>query len=229
MKKLLLFGAFLLGCFSGQAQDTGSADALNDINAIKRDTSFIYAESTMKDALEAQSGAQAILELKLYDWLRSNYPNENAEALVNNSKEKWFPLLTKRGKYNRIFVYVKKRDVVPIAEEPEPVEEEFVPILEEVLVPELTSDEESMAAIVRFDDIEPYVKGLKNDGRIRAYGKYASLPEDDPCYMFVYDKEGSVVAVLRQSEDGQHFNLRSLKEDNVRNYKNCGAIWLQFK
>lgn len=229
MKKIVLLWACLLASVSGQAQTTEHADSLNDINAIKRDTTFIYAESTMKDAVEAQSGAQAILELKLYDWLRSKHPGENAEVLVNNSKDKWYPLLAKRGGYNRAFVYVSKRDVLPVVEVPEPVEvEEPVPVLEDVLVPELTPDEESMAAIVSFDEIEPYIKGLKSEGRLHAYGKYASMPEDDPCYMFVYDKEGSVVAVLRQMQDGQHFNLRTLKEDHVRNYKNCGAIWLQF-
>lgn len=230
MKKIVLLWACLLASVSGQAQTTEQAVSLNDINAIKRDTTFIYAESTMKDAVEAQSGAQAILELKLYDWLRSNHPGENAEMLVNNSKDKWYPLLSKRGKYNRVFIYVSKRDVLPVVEIPEPpVEvEEPVPVLEDVLDPELTPDEESMAAIFKFDEIEPYIKGLKSEGRLHAYGKYASMPEDDPCYMFVYDKEGSVIAVLRQMQNGQHFNLRTLKEDHVRNYKNCGAIWLQF-
>jgi len=232
MKKIVLLWACTLTSVMVQAQEAEHVDSLNDINAIKRDTSFIYAESTMRDALEAQSGAQAILELKLYDWLRSSHPDENAEVLVTNSKDKWFPLLTKRGRYNRVFVYVSKRDVLPVVEIPAPVETEEpvqpVPVLDEVLVPELTSDEESMAAIFNFDDIEPYIKGLKNEGRLHAYGKYASLPEDDPCYMFVYDKEGSIVAVLRQLEGGKHYNLRTLKEDNVRNYKNCGAIWLQF-
>lgn len=232
MKKIVLLWACTLASVMVQAQEVEYVDSLNDINAIKRDTSFIYAESTMRDALEAQSGAQAILELKLYDWLRSSHPDENAEVLVTNSKDKWFPLLTKRGRYNRVFVYVSKRDVLPVVEIPSPVETEEpvqpVPVLDEVLVPELTSDEESMAAIFNFDDIEPYIKGLKNEGRLHAYGKYASLPEDDPCYMFVYDKEGSIVAVLRQLEGGKHYNLRTLKEDNVRNYKNCGAIWLQF-
>lgn len=230
MKKIVLLWACLLASVSSLAQTTEQAVSLNDINAIKRDTTFIYAESTMKDAVEAQSGAQAILELKLYDWLRNKNPGENAEMLVNNSKDKWYPLLSKRGKYNRVFVYVSKRDVLPVVEIPEPpVEvEEPVPVLEDVLDPELTPDEESMAAIFKFDEIEPYIKGLKSEGRLHAYGKYASMPEDEPCYMFVYDKEGSVVAVLRQMQNGQHFNLRTLKEDHVRNYKNCGAIWLQF-
>ena len=229
MKKIVLLWACLLAFVSGQAQATEHADSLNDINAIKRDTTFIYAESTMKDAVEAMSGAHAILELKIYDWLRNKHPGENAEVLVSDSKKEWSDILSRRGMYNRAFVYVSKRDVLPMVEVPEPVEvEDTVPVLEEVLVPELTPDEETMAAIFKFDEIEPFIKGLKSDGRLHAYGKYASLPEDDPCYMFVYDKEGSVVAVLRQLEGGKHYNLRTLKDDNIRNYKNCGAIWLQF-
>lgn len=223
IKKKLLLWASLISSLSVQAQGIERIDTLDDINAIKRDTSFIYAESTMKDVLEAQTGAQALLQLKIIEWLRFNHPELDSESLVTNSKEKWFSLLTKRGAYNRLFVYVNKRDIVPIKEEPEPVFEE------EQILP-LTPEEETMAvSIVRFENIEPYVKGLKADGQLKAYGKYASLPQDDSCYMFVYNREGNIEAVLRQTEDGKHFNLRTMKEDNVHNYKNCGAIWLQFK
>ena len=234
MKKILFIWASLLVSLSGQTQNIERVDSLNDINAIKRDTSFIYAESTMRDAVEAQSGAHAILELKLYDWLRSKHPGEDVELLVSNSKKNWFDLLSRRGKYSRVFVYVSKRDVLPVVE-PDIVEvdtvevEESVPVLEDVLVPDLTPEEEEMVTIDSFSRIEPYVNGLKEKGRLRAYGKYASLPEDDPCYIFVYDRDGGVVAVLRQAENGQHFNMRSQKEDNVRNYKDCGAIWFQLK
>ena len=86
-----------------------------------------------------------------------------------------------------------------------------------------------MSAIDSFGRIEPYVNRLKEEGRLRAYGKYASLPENEPCYIFVYDRDGNIVAVLRQSENGLHYNLRSQNDDNVKNYKNCGAIWLQLK
>lgn len=223
IKKKLLLWASLISSLSVQAQGIERIDTLDDINAIKRDTSFIYAESTMKDVLEAHTGAQALLQLKIIEWLRFNHPELDSESLVTNSKEKWFSLLTKRGAYNRLFVYVNKRDIVPIKEEPEPVFEE------EQILP-LTPEEETMAvSIVRFENIEPYVKNLKADGQLKAYGKYASLPQDDSCYMFVYNREGNIEAVLRQTEDGKHFNLRTMKEDNVHNYKNCGAIWLQFK
>lgn len=223
IKKKLLLWASLMSSLSVQAQGIERIDTLDDINAIKRDTSFIYAESTMKDVLEAQTGAQALLQLKICEWLRFNHPELDSESLVSNSKEKWFSLLTKRGVYNRIFVYVNKYDILPIKEEPEAV-------LEDVLIPQLTPEEETMSvSIVRFENIEPYVKNLKADGQLKAYGKYTSLPQDESCYMFVYNREGNIEAVLRQTEDGKHFNLRTLKEDNVHNYKNCGAIWLQFK
>lgn len=234
MKKMFLLWTCLLACVSGQAQGIDGVDPLNDINAIKRDTSYIYAESTMKDAIEAQSGARAVLELKLYDWLRNKHPQLNADSLVNLSKGNWLDLVTRRGQYNRVFVYVDKRLFVPVVEpepeeEPDSVVDDPVSIMEDFLKLELTEDEETMAGIYRFSNIEPYIKGLKESERLKAYGKYASLPEDDSCYLFVYNRDGDVVAVLRQTEDGNHFNLREKKDDNVRNYKNCGAIWFQLK
>ena len=222
MKKIVLLLTYLFASVPGQAQGAESVDSLNDINVIKRDTSYIYAEATMKDAIEAQSSARGILELKLYEWLRNKYPGLNADSLVNLSKESWHDLVTRRGKYKRVFVFVSKDRVLPVVEEPESVKEELS-------VPELTADEERMADIYDFTSIEPYINGLKYGGRLKAYGKYASLPEETPCYLFVCNGDGEVVAVLRQAEDGSYFNLREKKDDNVRNYKNCGAIWFQLK
>ena len=54
------------------------------------------------------------------------------------------------------------------------------------------------------------------------------MPANQDCYVFVYDKAGSVVAVLRK-ENGTQLNLKTLGEDDIKKYKNCGAIWLQIK
>lgn len=230
MKRFMLFIGCWLACSVSFAQGSDTDDSAGNINAIKRDPKYIYAEYTMRDPVEAQSGARAVLEQKVTDWIRSNYPEENLESCMEKVRDNWVDLYSKRGNYSRVLVYVKKGAIIPEAEqpeeEPEPVVEDVEDVLEPVL---LTQDEGNMVAIVFFVDIEPYVKDLKNEGRVRAYGKYASLPKDEPCYLFVYDREGSVVAVLRQSEDGQYFNLRTMTDDNVRNYKNCGAIWLQLK
>ena len=85
-----------------------------------------------------------------------------------------------------------------------------------------------MKKVCKFYDVEPYVKDLKSKGKLNAYGKYATMPTDQDCHLFVYDKQGNISALLRKSGTKQ-YNLNSLKEDNVKNYKNCGAIWLQLK
>ena len=74
--------------------------------------------------------------------------------------------------------------------------------------------------------MEPYIKGLKSKGKLKEYGKYATMPKDEDCHIFVYDKQGNISALIRKSGSTQ-YNLNTLKEDNVKNYKNCGAIWFQ--
>jgi hypothetical protein len=231
MKKTILICTGLVTATFCLAQGVGSP---NDINAVKRDTSYIYGESTMKDVVEAQSGAKAILELKVSDWVRRNYPNEQLDTCLQKINGNYETLSSQRGNYYRVLLYVKKHDIVPepILNEDVALEnilDDFVPVVEEPEDSALLAIEGQMASILTFDEIEPFVVGLKKDGRIHAYGKYASLPVDAVCQLFVYDRDGIIVAVLRQKEDGTYLNLRTKERDNVRNYKNCGAIWLQLK
>ena len=58
MKKTFLLWVYLFISAPGQAQSINGVDSLNNINAIKRDTSFIYAEATMKDAIARMTARQ---------------------------------------------------------------------------------------------------------------------------------------------------------------------------
>ena len=108
------------------------------------------------------------------------------------------------------------------------VSEEAPEEVNETPVLELTSEEKQMRQVRSFYEVEPYIKSLKSKGKINAYGKYATMPDDEDCHLFVYDKQGNISALLRKSGITQ-YNLNTLKEDNVKNYKNCGAIWFQLK
>jgi len=246
MKRILIMLAVVIGTISANAQV--NTDVVQSINKIKRDTTFIYAEATMKDLNESFNGACAILEMKVGDWVRSQHPNEDIEVCVVKAKQHFFQLETRRGEFYRAFVYVHKGDVMPVADKREIAVFEVSPvtlsdqltstpsvIIEEksiaapqVLLIELTSEEKRMAGIKNFDEVEPYIKDLKNKGNLKRYGKYATIPESEDCYLFVYDKQGNIPALLRKSASIQ-YNLITLKEDNVKNYKNCGAIWFQLK
>ena len=99
---------------------------------------------------------------------------------------------------------------------------------EEKAIVQLTSEEIQMKQVKSFYEVEPYINGLKSKGKLNGYGKYATMPQGQDCHLFVYDKQGNISALLRKSGNIQ-YNLNTLKEDNVNNYKNCGAIWFQLK
>jgi hypothetical protein len=165
------------------------------------------------------------------------------------AKEHFMQLDTRRGELYRAFVYVRKSDIMPIADKSEVTVIEVAPVTkpkqveakpaiivteeaprveEKQQVLELTSEEKQMKQIRSFYDVEPYINGLKSKGKLNAYGKYATMPKNEDCHMFVYDKQGNISALLRKS-GAMQYNLNTLKEDNVKNYKNCGAIWFQLK
>ncbi len=236
----------LLFCLDIASLSAQNPDVAKNISEVKRDTSYIYAEATMKDLQESVLGAKAILEVKVGDWLRDQYPEEDMELCITKAKEHSFEIQTRRGEYHRAFVYVKKSDImtvsklsdvivlqVPTKEEralvtpAEIISEESVSAIEESKV-RLTSDEEQMKCISQFYDIEPYIKGLQSKGINVVYGKYATMPKGADCHLFVYNKQGDVAAVLRKDSNG-YINLNTLDKDNIDNYKNCGAIWLQLK
>ena len=247
--KRLLIGIILIisGLFVCMAQT--AADVSKTINKVKRDTMYIYAEATMKDLNEAYNGARAILEMKVGDWVREQHPSEKIELCIVKAKDHLLQLETRRGDFYRAFVYVRKTDILPIADRSEvtvfdvsPVVRENEPQASQAIIVtedppievkkgpelELTSEEKQMKQVRSFYEVEPYIKGLKSKGKLSAYGKYATMPDNEDCHMFVYDKQGNISALLRKRGDNQ-YNLNTLKEDNVKNYKNCGAIWFQLK
>ena len=246
MKKLL-FILFLTFSFISISNAQTVAEVNKSINKVKRDTMYIYAESTTKDLNEAYTNARAILEMQVGEWVQKQHPSEGIELCIVKAKEHFMQLDTRRGELYRAFVYVKKSDIMTVVDKSEVTVFEVAPsthqnqvevapaiiVTEEApekekTVIELTSEEKQMKQVRSFYEVEPYIKGLKSKGKINAYGKYATMPEDEDCHLFVYDKQGNISALIRKSGNTQ-YNLNTLKEDNVKNYKNCGAIWFQLK
>ena len=84
MKKTLIYLMLIIGWLSASAQT--ATDVAKDINKVKRDTMYIYAESTTKDLSEAYNNARAILEMKVGDWVRTQHPNEGIEVCIVKAK-----------------------------------------------------------------------------------------------------------------------------------------------
>ena len=251
MRKLFISLLAIMFCSVADAQSTA-----REINAIKRDTAYISAEDTNPSREEAIANAKVKLESMVSEWMRTVYPKGSIDACVARTKEHCSLIESIRGNMIRAFVYVKKSDLIPISPDngvivvkvgfkqdtinsPKNVTEQMPqtqkPIENKptaraiVRSITLTPDEEQMKLITDFYDIEPYVKSLRTSKRLEDFGKYATLPAEGKCHVLVYNKEGKVVSALRRNELGEYINLNTLKEDDVKNYKECGAIWLKIK
>ena len=93
---------------------------------------------------------------------------------------------------------------------------------------QLSPIEQEMLTVVRGEDIQTFVKRLKSEGKIAAFGKYSDMPYSIDCLIFVYNRDRAVVAHLRKT-GSEMLNLSTMQPDNITNYKGCGAIWFQLK
>ena len=79
-----------------------------------------------------------------------------------------------------------------------------------------------------FFELKQIMEPLKQKGEITDYGKYATATKPEDCYLVVYDPAGNIRAVLGKGEKTRK-NLKTGKEDSIKNYRGCGAIWFTIK
>lgn len=215
MRKYIVFITFWVVSLGCTAQDYVTND---QINALKRDTTLIYAEVTMEELKEAEINANTIFDMKVTEWVKQQYDMDLSDSELREIRHHRQEIQTMRYYLYRVFVYIYKDSIKVERPEPEIKEEKFM----------LNEEELEMVSFDSFYKIEPYIKLLKDKGKLLAYGKFKNMPTDNPCYLFIYNKEGDILAVLKNMID-KTINLRTLEQDIINNYKNCGAIWFQLK
>lgn len=215
MRKYILLVSVWFISLNISAQDI----AINrQINALKRDTTLIYAEATMEKLKDAETNANTIFNMKLSEWVKLQYDMDLSDVELREIRLHRKEIQMMRYYLYRVFVYIPKDSIKVEHPEPEIKEEKII----------LNEEELEMVTLDSFYKIEPYIKLLESKGKLKAYGKFKNLPNNDLCYLFIYNKEGEIVAVMKHTAD-KVVNLKTLEQDMVTNYKNCGAIWFQLK
>lgn len=79
-----------------------------------------------------------------------------------------------------------------------------------------------------FFELKQIMEPLKQKGDILDYGKYATAKSPEDCYLIVYDPAGNIKAILDKGDKVRQ-NLNTGKEDSIKNYRGCGAIWFTLK
>ena len=98
---------FLIGGSTVSAQSTSK-----EINNIKRNTSYIYAEATMENEADASEVAFELLMQQVQEYIGSKQKLSEADnVLIKDIKTHAESLSMMRGEMHRVFVYVKKSDI----------------------------------------------------------------------------------------------------------------------
>lgn len=77
-----------------------------------------------------------------------------------------------------------------------------------------------------FFELKDIIEPLKKSGDITDYGKFATAEKPEECYLIVYDPAGNIRALLGKGTETRK-NLKTGKDDNIANYRGCGAIWFK--
>ena len=149
------------------ADDTD--EAKKKINSIKKNSSYLYAEVTAATADEARSLAEEILYAEINEWAAGQKKLRNSPGLtVNNKQALWTTMSLPRGNMFRSFIYVKKSDILPVANSEviaNPAAAEAGRAAGSEAQPELVSTvapvvPEAVAELMRFADYKPMAERI---------------------------------------------------------------------
>lgn len=231
---LLVLSLMVAVCMFAQTNATQS------INEIKSHPDiYLYAESTSQTWEEALDNAKYLLGVEIETWVKT-LDSKPADGYIAEAQNNILSLKSMRGDRFRAFVYVRKSDIMPIANASQlvvvPISEKHKTTITEVSstqktnVPEYqpTEFEEEMMSIADARNIEPFIKRFKTEGKIASYGNYSTFPQNANCYIFVHSLELNIVAYLRK-EGKSITNVKTGKPDQLSNYEGCGVLWFHMK
>lgn len=147
MKQRILM--LLLGCIAVTGAVSQNSSITKQINDIKRDGRYFYAESTMETEEEAREAATLMLANYINDYINDkNLPPESKVTEHGLTKIEY--IKGKRGTNMRVFAYVNKADYVPFeSAEDAPLESKVEPIAapEPAVTPESVTTPEVAPAV----------------------------------------------------------------------------------
>lgn len=216
------------------------AQQKKEINAIKKSSDYIYGEATLESRQAAIDLAKDILHQNINQWVESQKKFAGANKVVTkNSNYSVEDVTLPRGSWYRAFMYVKKSDIIPV----DNVEVMDAPVrgasqetARESGVAEVPSAESmGLSEELLREFLKPantgqlavMLKEQKAKGTIQEYNKLSAIQAPDQYVMFVFSREGNIVAVL--SAGVERRNLKTGKADSLDNYKGNGAIGVKIK
>lgn len=232
----------LSGCLlmMGQGQDS------KKINQIKRNSSYLYAEATMETESESFQVAQELLANYINEYIDSKKKlSEANNVIVKDIVTKCEKIQMQRGEMTRVFVYVKKSDIIPSdnaisfvkTDSPPLVDDMPLATVEDIMPGEsnnkciLVYNEQwhhnmiqELIALTSLTDAKSLLNRLKAEYKIKRYGSYNEYKDQKECSWVISDKEGILTTILVPGVNGL-VNYKTMTDDSLQNYSGQNAIW----
>ena len=209
----------------------------NEISKIKKNSLYLYAETTMSDKEEAMETALQSLQMEVQNWVAEKKKRKEvaSDLILTNIEQFTEALELPRGNMYRAFVYVKKSDVLVskntmITDMPSTSEDskELRSSYEIISASKVEQPEhiQRLLALKRYDEVKPCLDAMKSEGKVLEYARYAKLSRPEDYVLIIYNQQAEVEAVL--SDGTERINLRTNLPDGVANYSGRGAIGVKF-
>ena len=88
--------------------------------------------------------------------------------------------------------------------------------------------ENNILKIKTFIELNQFINEGRENQNIVQVGNYSTLPSEGVIYVFIHNREGLIPACMK-IVNGHILNLSTGTNDQITNYKGCGAIWVRFK
>lgn len=235
IKVLIAVAVALFSCIPTFSQKT-IEEKKTEINAIKKSSDYIYAETTMPDQEAAINLATEILYQNVNEWVAKQQKFAGASKVITiNTNYSIDNMTLPRGNWFRAFMYVKKTDIIPagnvavmkvVQKEPETVE---VTPSDPEIKPESPEDiiKKQLLECENTGQMSTLLKNLKAEGKITDYKKLNTITSPNEYTIAIFSKEGVIRAIL--SEGAERTNLKTGQPDQISNYKGNGAIGIKIK
>lgn len=235
IRMALTLAVALFSCTSIFAQSTVD-EKKKEINAIKKNSDYIYAEATMADQQVAIDLAKEILYQNVNEWVAKQKKFAGASNVITvNTNYSVEDMTLPRGNWFRAFMYVKKTDIIPagnvavmkvVQKEPEAVE---AAPAEPAAKPESPEDiiKKQLLECENTGQLSTLLKNLKAEGKVTDYQKLNSIASPEGYIIAIFSKEGVIRAIL--SEGAERTNVKTGQPDQISNYKGNGAIGIKIK
>lgn len=202
MKKAISFLTLLLGAICTlNAQEIPPAEFVKEMNKIKMDSTYLYAEGTSTKSIEgALEMAQSVLKFEVENWLKKNHITDETDGVVMRTKDQCMNIQTQRGNLYRAFVYANKTQIMPYKKQ-----EKIVSItpkdtnpVEKPTKTEKSSKGEKSAKVNKSAKAD---KSVKNNKQMEATIEPVYTPSDAEREMLEVAKAVDIVPFIKQNKN----------------------------